>query len=65
MDKEAEKKEILHLISEYYNKSQEKALTWYDTPHKLLSDRNESPKDLVEKGYGAEVVKWIKMVLDK
>lgn len=58
-------KEILNLISMHYDKNQEKALTWYNTPHKILSDYGKSPKQIVEEGRGKEVLEWLKMVLDK
>lgn len=58
-------KEILNLISGYYDKNQDKALTWYNTPHKLLSDHGKSPKQMVDEGKGQEVLTWLKMVLDK
>ena len=57
------KAEILQIISHYF-KNEKKALTWYDTPHKLLDDTGKSPKDMVDSGRGEEVLNWIKMVLD-
>lgn len=56
--------QILSLMTHYYL-SEKKAKEWYTKPHRILSDRNYSPKEMVDAGNGEEVLKWLKMILEK
>ena len=60
--KEEQTQIVLQLLTRYYV-SREKAEEWLDTEHRLLSNSNETPREMIERGNGKEVVSWLKMVL--
>ena len=62
-NEESLEKQILSIIKGYYNNSQRAAIMWYNKPHRLLSDKQETPKEMVESGRGKEVLNWIQTVL--
>lgn len=65
MDKFDHKKQILSFITHFFNKDEKKAEEWYSKPHSFISDNGDSPRQMVDDGKGLEVLKWIKMVLNK
>ena len=65
--KETIKKEIIDLMTQYYW-DVDHARKWYETNHPFLGPHGKpprSPKDLVDEGRGEEVLKWVKLMLDK
>lgn len=58
-------KEIKRTVSLFFNQKTKDINKWYERPHRLLSERGYSPKELVEKGDGQRVLEWVKMVLDR
>ncbi len=64
---EDHKSEIIKRIGLFYD-SKEKAKTWYERPHMILSIGERqilSPKDFVDRGDGQTVLDFIKIALDR
>ena len=60
------KEEIFNKISLFFNKDLERCQKWYETKHPYISDKDSlSPKQYVDLGRGEEVLKWIKIALDR
>lgn len=50
----------------YYNGDKKKAEQWYNKPHPFISHFYKlSPKEFVEKGMGEEVLRWLKLVIER
>ena len=60
-----EEKQILSIITLFYNKDEKDIKAWYNRRHPHIDTGRLSPKELIEAGKADLVLKWVKLSLDK